>query len=140
MNNTTENTEKLRVADRLWAETKGGSVDHWIELMADEVDFRSLAAGSTGLEFTDSCCSKDEVKSYFDGLVSGWEMIDYKVDEYIAEGNRVVALGSCAWKNRNTGKSIDTPKADFFKFEDGKIVGFFEFYDTAMTLGAAQPD
>lgn len=140
MNTVAENTERLRIAYQHWGESKGGSVDHWMNLMADDVDFRSLAGGSEGMEFTNTCCSKDEVKGYFDGLVTEWEMIHYTVDDFIAERDRVVMLGSCAWKNRNTEKSIDTPKADFFRFKDGKIIEFFEFYDTAMTFNAARAD
>ena len=32
---------------------------------------------------------------------------------------------------------VDTPKADFWTFRDGKIVEFYELYDTAALLAAA---
>jgi uncharacterized protein len=64
-------------------------------------------------------------------------MIDYRVDEYIAQGDRVVALCHCSFKNKRTGKILGTPKADFHKFRDGKICEFFEFYDTAQAIAVA---
>jgi uncharacterized protein len=64
-------------------------------------------------------------------------MIQYKIDEYIAQGDRVVAVGSCAFRNKRTGKVLDTPKADFHKFRKGKICEFFEFYDTAQAIAQA---
>jgi ketosteroid isomerase-like protein len=51
----------------------------------------------------------------------------------------VAVQGSTAWRHRRTGKSVDTAKADFFAFRGGKIVEFFEYYDTARVLAATQP-
>jgi ketosteroid isomerase-like protein len=64
-------------------------------------------------------------------------MIHYTVDELIAEGDRVVMLGSCGWKNRRTGIVVQTPKADFLRLEGGKVVEFFEFFDTAKAMAAS---
>jgi ketosteroid isomerase-like protein len=134
-----ENVSKLREAYRLWHETRGASLDHWLELMADDVVFRSLAGGAPGLDFTRDCQSRDQVSRYFAELGADWEMVHYTVDALIADGDRVAMLGSCAWVHRATGQTVETPKADFHRFRDGKIVEFFEFFDTARALAAASP-
>ena len=131
------NVETLKEAYRLWHDTKAGSVDHWSNAMTDDVKFRSLAEGAKAMEFTRTSSCKDDVKQYFDGLTSDWEMIYYRIDEYIAQGDRVVALGHVSFKNKRTGKVLQTPKADFHKFRDGKICEFFEFYDTAQAITVA---
>ena len=133
-----DNVAKLKEAYRRWDESRASSIDSWLDLLADNVDFRSLADGAQGLEFTGRCCSKAEVGRYFIGLAAGWEMIHYTPDEFIAQGDRVVMLGSCSWKNRRTGEVLETPKADFWRFKDGKAVSFFEFYDTAQAISATQ--
>jgi ketosteroid isomerase-like protein len=89
------------------------------------------------MQFTRPSCCKDDVKQYFAGLTNEWEMIYYRVDEYIAQVDRVVALGHVSFKHKKTGKTLVTPKADFHKFRDGKICEFFEFYDTAQALATA---
>jgi hypothetical protein len=131
------NVALLKDAYQRWHDTKAGSVDHWLNLMTDDVQFRSLAAGAVEMQFTRPSCCKDEVKQYFAGLTNEWEMIYYRVDEYIAQSDRVVALGQVSFKNKKTGKILVTPKADFHKFRDGKICEFFEFYDTAQALATA---
>lgn len=131
------NTEILREAYTKWHESKGGSVNHWISLMTDDVVFRSLATGSTGLEFTSSRNSRSDVKSYFDGLVTEFEMIHYTVDRFVTEGDTVVMVGSTSWRSRSTGKEFDTPKVDVVTFRDGMICGIYEYYDTAMVQAAA---
>jgi ketosteroid isomerase-like protein len=127
----------LREAYQKWNDTKAGSVDHWLKLMTDDVNFRSLAAGAAKMEFTRTSTCKEEVKRYFAQLTDEWEMNHYIIDEYIAQDDRVAALGSCSFRNRKTGKILDTPKADFHRFRDGKICEFFEFYDTAQAISSA---
>jgi ketosteroid isomerase-like protein len=129
----------LKEAYRKWHDTKAGSVDHWLELMTDDIQFRSLAGGAEKMEFTRTSTCKDKVRQYFSQLTNQWEMIHYTIHEYIAQGDRVVALGNCSFRHRQTRKILDTPKADFHKFRAGKICEFFEFYDTAQAISKATP-
>jgi ketosteroid isomerase-like protein len=107
--------------------------------MTDDVNFRSLAEGAKTMEFTRTSSCKDEVKDYFAGLTANWEMIYYRIDEYMAQGDRVVALGHVCFTNKRTGKILETSKADFHKFRDGMSCEFFEFYDTAQAIDKATP-
>ena len=59
-----------------------------------------------------------------------------EMDEYIAQGDRVVVIGRMAWRNRATGKVAETPKLDVWRLRDGKAVDFVEFYDTARAAAA----
>ncbi|MFT5510184.1 MAG: ketosteroid isomerase-like protein [Hyphomicrobiaceae bacterium] len=137
MSDAAANKAILKQAFDLWHETKGDSVDHWMSIMADTVDFRSLADGKPGLEFTARRRSKAEVGEYMSGLLAMFEMISYTVDFYVAEGDRVIAIGSTSWRNRQTGEPFDTPKSDAVRFKDGKIIEFFEIYDTAVVMACA---
>ena len=112
MSETATNKAIFKEAFERWHETKGGSVDHWMSIMADEIDFRSLAEGQGGLDFTAPRRSKSEVGEYMSGLLAMFEMIHYKVDFMVAEDDRVIAVGSTSWRNRETGATFDTPKAN----------------------------
>jgi uncharacterized protein len=136
---TSDDVTKLKNAYRHWNETKGKDTSMWIDLFAPNVRLRSLAGGRPGLEFTMECNSTDDVKRYFAGLTSEWEMIHYTTDQFAVDGDRVVMLGSTSWKHRRTARVFDTPKADLIVFRGGRIVEFFEFYDTEMVLAAARP-
>ncbi len=137
MSEEQSNVAILKEAYRLWHDTKADSIDHWLNLMTDDVNFRSLAAGAPEMQFTRDSCCKDDVKAYFQGLTAEWQMEYYRIDEYIAQGDRVVALGVISFTHKPSGKTGVTPKADFHRFRDGKICEFFEFYDTATVLAAA---
>ena len=65
-------------------------------------------------------------------------MLSYEVTDYVAQGDRVVAIVDSAWRNRQTGKTIELPKVDIWRFRDGRAVEFLEFYDTARLIACAQ--
>jgi len=133
-----ENVKLLREVYQSWNDSKANSVAQWMNLLADQVEWHSIADGAPGMEFSRGCCSRDEVAHYFNELGSEWEMIHYTVDEFIAQGDRVVMIGSCGWKNKRTAKEVETPKADILRLKDSKIVEFYEFYDTAKALAASR--
>jgi len=135
-----DNVAKLRQAYKNWHDTRGGSAQHWLDLMTDDVTMRSLTAGAPGMAFTKANTGKAEARQYFSGLAADWEMVHFTPEEFIAQGDRVVVLSSCAFRYRKTGKAVESPKADVFRFRGGLIVEFFEFFDTARALAATRPD
>ena len=133
----TADLDRIRAAYQAWNDTKGQSMQHWLDLMSPSVRFRSLAGGAPGLEFTQDCQCSSDVERYFGALAQDWTMDHYTVDELIASDDRVVMLGHMAWTHKRTGRKVETPKADFLRMKDGKVVEFFEFYDTAKAIAAA---
>lgn len=131
------NTAIVRAAFEAWNECKGKEIECWTSILADEVNFRSLADGRESLAFTTECKSKDDVLCYLQGLRDMFDMVHYTVDTYVAQGDRVVAIGSTSWTKRGKENSFDTPKVDVIRLKDGKIIEFFEYYDTAMVQAIA---
>ena len=134
-----ENVAVLRRAYERWADQKGTDHSCWTSIMADDVALESLANGAPGMAFTSRRSGKDQISAYLEELTDQWEMLTYEMNEYIAQGDRVVAVGRCAWRNKATGKVADTPKVDLWRLRDGQVVEFAEFYDTAQSLSAAKP-
>jgi ketosteroid isomerase-like protein len=133
-----ENVAILKEVYALWRSSKGDP-QHFFAILAPDINFGSLPDGRAPLGFTKSNTGYAHVKSYFDGLAAGWKMTDYVVDEFVAQGDVVVMRGSCEWVNRETGKSVHSPKLDFWRMRDGKAIQFFEYFDTAKAAEAATP-
>jgi ketosteroid isomerase-like protein len=133
------NKELLQKAYSRWDETRGGSVDEWIALVDDNISFGSLAEGADPDAFTTRLEGKQSLMRYFEGLTSNWTMLHHTIERYVAEGDQVVAIGSCAWKYNKTGKIVETPIVNVWRFKDGKAVSYYEFYDTAKMLAATAP-
>jgi len=139
MNQPEDNVSRLREAYRLWGETRGDSVSVWLDMMWDDVRMISLADGGSGMEFTRPHQGKSQAINYFQELNAAWEMLSFDAHEFIAQNDRVVMLGRCSFRSRATGKSAESPKVDIFRFKDGKIIEYQEFYDTAKAFAAATP-
>ena len=130
----------LEQAYRNWNETKGGSFEEILDLFADEVEMRSVLSPDIPHEVSGTHRTKAEAVNYFAGLARDWEMLAYDVDRFIADGDDIVMVGRCAWRNRATGKVVDTPKVDIWHFENGKITRFLEMFDSLGFVQALDPN
>jgi uncharacterized protein len=135
-----KNVSLLEKAYTRWHETRGGSVDDWMALLDDNIQFGSLAQNAAPMTFATSYDSRAALKNYFDGLRAEWEMIHFTMNEFVAEGEAVVVRGNVAWRNKRTGKEVETPKIDFWRFRNGKAIEFYEYFDTARAFAAASSD
>jgi ketosteroid isomerase-like protein len=120
-----------------WSETKGGNVDEILNILADDVVWRSIANGLHGLNFAKEPLTKANVRSYFESLGRDWELVFFDVERIIAQGNTVIVIAECSFRHRRTGKSFMSPKVDIWDFRRGKAVGFFEYFDTASAIRSA---
>ncbi|MDR3636997.1 MAG: nuclear transport factor 2 family protein [Isosphaeraceae bacterium] len=134
------NVDKLRRAYQMWFETRGKSTAVWLEMLAPDVVLQSLASGDPAMKFSATRRGRIEAEQYFAELAEQWEMLEFHAEEFIAERDRVVMLGRCAWRFRATGKTVESPIAHIWRFHNGQAIEFFEFYDTARAFAAAVPD
>jgi ketosteroid isomerase-like protein len=137
MSNEAANVQILKDAYRDWSESKGGSVEQLLGICDPHIRWGSVPRGAAPLAFAKQYESREGMREYFGGLLNDWEMVSYTIDEYVAQGDAVVARGATAWTNKNTGKVATTPKVDFWRFRDGKAIEFYEYFDTAAVAAAA---
>jgi ketosteroid isomerase-like protein len=131
---------RLRTAYQRWHDTRGRSTPEWLEMMADDVKLRSVSDGVERMEFSAPRNGKSELLDYFAALAADWEMLYHLVDEIISDGDNVVVFGRCGYRHRRTGKTVESPLIHRWRFRDGLVAEFYEFYDTAKGLAAATPD
>lgn len=132
------NVQLLKLLYGQWGSSKGGSSAKFMNILAPQVSWGSLANGADAIAFTNRRMSREEVEAYFQGLAEVFEMKYYKVREFVVAGNYVLMDGSCSFTHRRTGKTFETPKADFWSFSNGKAIEFFEYYDTAAVLSTTR--
>jgi hypothetical protein len=132
----------LRHAYARWRETKGGSADEILALFDDKIEMRSVLGSDVPSDLAGIHRTREEAADYFAALARDWEMIDYVVDQFIADGEYgedVVMVGRCAWRHRATGEVVNSPKVDIWSFAFGKATRFTEMFDSlafARAVGA----
>jgi ketosteroid isomerase-like protein len=76
---------------------------------------------------------------FFAELANTLEFSAFEPHDYIAQGDRVVALVHYAGKNKNTGRKFDAEAAMIWTIRNGKAVNFVEYSDTEQLAKAGQP-
>jgi ketosteroid isomerase-like protein len=59
------------------------------------------------------------------------ESLLFETSAMIAEGDKVVALGSYSWRVRSTKQKYKSDFAHVWTFSNGKVIAFHEYFDTA---------
>jgi uncharacterized protein len=79
---------------------------------------------------------EDITRNVFSRLGSEW--IDYKFipENYVAEGDNVVAYGTYSGVYKKTGKAMNARVAHLWKLKNGKIISFEQFVDSKIVNAA----
>src|SRR5689334_15257681 len=116
--------DRVAEAYRIWAESRGSVSDQWMDLIHDQIEMRTVLSDEIPDDLSGSRISHDAVRNYFQAIARDWEMLEFDVDRIVDGGDDVVMVGRCAWRNRATGRVIDTSKVDVWHFEEGHAVSF----------------
>jgi uncharacterized protein len=133
------NAERLEKLYARWNETKGGCADEILELFDDQVEMRSVLTAEMPSELAGHKTTRAQAGEYFAALARDWEMLYFDAYQFIADEDDVVMVGRCAWRHRQTGAEVDTPKIDIWHFENGRATRFLEMFDSlafARAVGA----
>lgn len=117
----------------LYAEYGRGNRAAILDALAEDVVWTSVAGPE--LPWGGTFHGRAGVADYFARIDATVQVSGYAVEQVVAQGEWVVALGRCHIRVLATGAEHDFAKADITRMRDGRIAEFREFYDTA----AARP-
>lgn len=123
-------TEALAHAYAEWHRTRGASADLFVDLMAEDIVLRTLLAPDELHPMAQDKVGLEHARDYLQSLALNLEMVAFPTDRMVAQGDTIVWIGSCHWRDRKTGREASTPKVDVWRFRDGKAVEALEMFDT----------
>jgi ketosteroid isomerase-like protein len=130
MSDTQANADKVRRAYARWEASRGVDADGFLEILAEDVVMRSLLGPPDLHPLAQDRVGREFARDYLESLALNLEMVAFPTEQVVAEGDTVVWIGSCHWRDRKTGAEANTPKADVWRFEDGLAVSVMEYFDT----------
>jgi ketosteroid isomerase-like protein len=71
-----------------------------------------------------------QIQSFFDALVGTQSNMNLRIDQFVSEGDMVVAIGRYTARVNSTGKTMDTPVVLTFRLDGGKVVRHMVLGDT----------
>jgi ketosteroid isomerase-like protein len=123
---TNPNLETLRRIYSSWSGTRGVSAEEIIALFDDEVEIVSARDGGMPDPVTGVRRGRAGAQACFEGPGQDWEMMDWEIEHYLDGGDVIAVVSRCAWRNRTSGRIVDTPRIDVHTFRDGRVVRFQE--------------
>jgi ketosteroid isomerase-like protein len=130
----TEKTNSERVQE-LYDSFAEGDFEAIRDIMDPDIELhepKGIAGGETHHGFDEI------VENVFSRLGTEWEDVSVVPDRYVADGDTVVVLLTWSGTYSRTGKSVEFPNAHVFDFEDGKIVQWRSYADTALFNAALE--
>jgi len=124
-----------KIVRRLYGSFAEGDIDAVRTLVDPDVELREpqgIVGGGTIRGFDEI------VENVFEGLANDWEDISVTPERFVAEAETVVALLTWSGTYRATGKSVTYRGAHVFDFEDGAIVRWTSYADTALFNAALE--
>ena len=79
---------------------------------------------------------RNQVERYFATLDRAEDIKSFEPQEFIAEGDKVVAIGELERFAVSTGSLLRSPWVHVFTWRNGRIIEFRSFYDTAAAVTA----
>lgn len=128
-----QNTQLVKDA---YAAYGRGDVAGVLSCMSPQIDWE--LASVPGLSFTGKRKGSEQVAEYFRLADEARTMREFVPKEFIAQGNKVIVLGSGAWTVRHTGRDFASDWVHVFTVEDGHISAFREFLDSHLAVEACQ--
>lgn len=115
---------------------RSGDVPGLLSLFADDIDWRTPHVEN--VSFGGARLGREEVGEVFKLLGESEDITSFEPAEYIAQGDKVVVLGSSKATVKSTSRSYETDWVHIFTVKDGKVTNFAEFFDTAAVEKAFQ--
>src|ERR1700722_17311142 len=124
----------VQVVQKAYAAFQRGDIQTILNSLSDDVEWIAPAVEPVRGTYR----GRDRVAHFFQQVSEISEFSSFEPREYVAQGDRVIALGSYKATVRSTKKEYECDWAMSFTFRDGKISKFQEFTDTATVAAALQ--
>jgi len=124
--NEQENTKLVQKTYKLF---KSGDIETLLNMYSDDVSWETPKVENA--PFGGKISGRKSVGEFFSQLDDAEENLKLETTEFIAQGDKVVVLGNFAWRIKSTNKEYASDFAHIVTVADGKITGFYEFFDNA---------
>ncbi len=121
------------VVQRAYEAFSRGDIPALLDLMDAGVQF--VSPGPPELPTAGTRRGYQQVGEFFQAVDSVIDIQRFEPHTFVAEGDRVVVLGSETARVKATGRVIEVEWAHAFTVRDGKVTFFQEYFDTAVLVG-----
>jgi len=130
--------ENIKLVKQIYQHFKRGDIKALLNLLSVNIEWQLPEIEN--VPFAGRRRGHEEMGQFFESLVDTQEIQHFDPREFIARGDKVLALGHYAWRVKSTGREFGGDFAHVFTVLDGKVVKFHEYMDTAAAAAAHRKD
>jgi ketosteroid isomerase-like protein len=130
--------ENMKLVQQIYEHFKRGDIKALLKLLSVNIEWQLPEIEN--VPFAGKRRGHEEMGQFFESLVDTQEVQHFDPREFIASGDKVLALGHYAWRVKSTGREFGGDFAHVFTVHDGKVVKFHEYMDTAAAAAAHKKD
>jgi ketosteroid isomerase-like protein len=127
--------ENISVIQKIYAAFKRGDIPFILNAVTEDIDWQMF--GLKELPHTGPHRGRDQVARFLEEVAAETDIQKFEPREYIAQGDKVVALGYYSGTSRSSGRPLRSEWAMIFTLRNGKVARFREYADT-VNLPAAR--
>ena len=106
-----------------------GDIEGVLNLLADDIEWEVPVVPGSG--FGGIYRGKAAVAEFFGQLAAAEDILSFEPQDFIAQGERVAAIGRSRGRVRLTGTVVELAWIHVVTVQNGKMTRFFEMFDTA---------
>lgn len=129
MNELSETT----LVQQCYSYFKNGDINSLTGLMSKEISW--ILPEIENVPFSGKRQGIEKVKEFFSILLEAQDVVEFNTEEFIAQGDKVVALGNYQWRTKD-GNQFGGDFAHVFTVQEGTVAEFHEYMDTASAAAA----
>ena len=128
-------TGNVQIVKKIYESFAAGDMEASMRDMDDHIVWKHPGV-NTSIPFAGTFKGHEGVRQFFSIAMKTLEVLDQRVNDFVASGDKVVALGYEHMRVIKTGKDYESNWAHVYTFKDGKVIKFEEFIDTAELAAA----
>jgi ketosteroid isomerase-like protein len=121
--------QNLLLVQEFCAAFERGDITGVLSTLADDVDW-FIPGPKDIISFVGQRQGREQVAQFIAKLAEMQDAEQFEPREFIAQGDKVVAVGHYRWRIESTGHSYASDWVHVFAIHDGKISPFQEYLDT----------
>jgi hypothetical protein len=123
--------QNTKVVQDAYAAFGRGDIATLLGFMTDDIHWQPVIGTATHVPFSGERKGKTGVGEFFEQVAAAEDFQQFEPREFVAQGDKVVALGHYRAVTKATGKPFESDFVMVFTLRDGKVATFQEFSDSA---------
>jgi len=124
-------TQNTTIVQNAYAAFGRGDISALLGYMTDDIHWQPVIGTAKHVPFSGERKGKAAVAEFFKQVADAEDFQQFEPREFIAQGDKVVALGHYRAVTKTTGNRFESDFVMVFTFRNDKIAAFREFTDSA---------